>query len=248
MKYRPTVLTLDLDACTEELVTQVLMDKPIHSYAVNSLESLRKWLGRNGVSWDHKNATEIAELFADQLPYPCCMIADAENPRMNVEELQSWLRANGICIPVLFLVATTPSSLQNILATTKLGAFEFIFKPIDKLSLIKAIEHALQWDHSHRHEWVQCVRLRIQLDSLTDRETQVLRYLSRCKSVKQIASLLGTSPNTIRNQRVSIRKKLEASSDAELTEFLMLFRIYLEPCTPSRHYAVLPRLEGDLAW
>ncbi|MBI4510405.1 MAG: hypothetical protein HY698_12280 [Deltaproteobacteria bacterium] len=58
------------------------------------------------------------------------------------------------------------------------------------------------------------------LASLSGREREVAHYVAHGLSNKEIASFLGTSPNTVRNQLVRIFEKLGVSSRAELASQL----------------------------
>jgi len=61
-----------------------------------------------------------------------------------------------------------------------------------------------------------------QLSTLSPREQQVLHQLIAGKSVKQIAEAFGTKYYTVKNQRASIMRKLQARSVVELTRMALL--------------------------
>jgi FixJ family two-component response regulator len=56
---------------------------------------------------------------------------------------------------------------------------------------------------------------------LSLREREILQQLISGKNVKQIGLQLGTSPNTVRNQRGSILEKMEAASMADLVRMVL---------------------------
>ena len=62
-------------------------------------------------------------------------------------------------------------------------------------------------------------------EKLTDREKEVLRYTSLGKSSKDIAELLFLSPQTIETHRKNIRKKTNITSNSELIQFSLNFKI-----------------------
>ena len=59
-----------------------------------------------------------------------------------------------------------------------------------------------------------------QLDRLTARERHILERLADGWWIKKIAGELGTSPNTVRNQRTGILEKLQVVSEAEMLGFV----------------------------
>jgi DNA-binding CsgD family transcriptional regulator len=54
------------------------------------------------------------------------------------------------------------------------------------------------------------------LDRLTPRERQVFQLYAEIRECKKVASVLGTGPQTVRNQLTSIRNKLGANSSQDL--------------------------------
>jgi DNA-binding CsgD family transcriptional regulator len=63
------------------------------------------------------------------------------------------------------------------------------------------------------------------LDRLTPRERQVFQLYAEIRECKKVASVLGTGPQTVRNQLSSIRNKLNANS----TQDLLLLAVELLP-------------------
>jgi len=59
-----------------------------------------------------------------------------------------------------------------------------------------------------------------QLDRLTPRERYILERLADGWWIKKIAAELGTSPNTVRNQRTTILEKLQVHNEAEMLGFV----------------------------
>lgn len=56
---------------------------------------------------------------------------------------------------------------------------------------------------------------------LTDRETEIARYIAEGNTNKQIASVLCISPHTVHTHRKSLMKKLGVSSATEVARFAM---------------------------
>jgi DNA-binding NarL/FixJ family response regulator len=59
------------------------------------------------------------------------------------------------------------------------------------------------------------------LDSLTDREREVLRFVAQGLSTKEIAGRLDISPRTVDTHRANLMRKLDIRSVARLTQFAL---------------------------
>jgi DNA-binding CsgD family transcriptional regulator len=62
---------------------------------------------------------------------------------------------------------------------------------------------------------------RDRLESLTPREQEIVRYLCRGLRNREIATVLGSSPNTVRNQLTKVFAKLGVESRTELVALLV---------------------------
>jgi two-component system response regulator FixJ len=109
------------------------------------------------------------------------------------------------------------------------GAVDLVEKPYDEDDLIQRIETAIARDV--QVDWGEAERAAIgaRLAKLTDREREVLDRLVAGKWVKLIAAELGTSPNTVRNQRARILEKMQAASVADLVRMVMIARLGSHP-------------------
>jgi DNA-binding CsgD family transcriptional regulator len=67
-----------------------------------------------------------------------------------------------------------------------------------------------------------CARRRRAVDSLTVRELQVAQHIASGLTHKEIAKVLGVSPNTVRKQIVSIHERMGVRNNAELATHLGL--------------------------
>ena len=98
----------------------------------------------------------------------------------------------------------------------KHGVFDFLEKPCNDNLLIETINRAISADILERTDREKSHSIRIALNSLTQREQEVLDLLVSGQSNKQIAEHLFLSPKTIERHRSSIMRKLEATSFAQL--------------------------------
>ena len=68
------------------------------------------------------------------------LLLDIQMPEMNGFEVLNWLKENQVDIKTIMISAH--SSLENAVKATKLGAFDFIEKPIDREKLLISVRNA----------------------------------------------------------------------------------------------------------
>lgn len=109
------------------------------------------------------------------------------------------------------------------LQATRAGALGYITKSSDPEDLIRAIgqvalnKHTLSSDIAQALAMEKLGQEQSALDELTVREFEILRLLVDAKSTQDIADLLSISPKTVSNSHYIIKKKLNVTSDIELT-------------------------------
>src|SRR5258705_292844 len=80
----------------------------------------------------------------------------------------------------------------------------------------EAIQQALERDRTAREQRAEKAELRARYDSLTPRESEVMREVITGLLNKQIAAALGTSEITIKLHRAQVMHKMRADSLADL--------------------------------
>jgi FixJ family two-component response regulator len=95
----------------------------------------------------------------------------------------------------------------------KEGAADLIEKPFSNEDLLARVRAALEKD-SRRGE------LYAKLERLSPRESEVANLMAAGLSTKAIASQLGSSAHTVRNQRTSIFRKMDVQSVVELVRIM----------------------------
>ena len=167
-------------------------------YQVQTFDSARAFMGR-------------APLPADT---PQCLILDVRMPGVSGLDLQISLRNSGSRIPIVF--STGFGDVTSSVRAMKIGAVDFLTKPIDEEQLLSAVDRGLSLDvEFHRVDAVMNA-LTTRLGRLTPRERQVFALVVTGLLNKQIAGRLGTCERTIKVHRARIMKKMEAGSVAEL--------------------------------
>ena len=147
-----------------------------------------------------------------------CVLLDVRMPEMDGFELQQTLLDREVRIPVIFL--TGYGSVDEAVDAMKSGAFDFLQKPISSERLVAAVRCAIEADTEMRQEDFSRAEVEEKLTKLSPRERVVLGHLVKGKPSKRIALDLDVTDHTIRKQRVSILRKMEASSVAELARYL----------------------------
>jgi FixJ family two-component response regulator len=144
-----------------------------------------------------------------------CLLLDLNMPNMTGDELQAELIRRKILLPIIFLTAygDIPTSVRAI----KLGAIDFLTKPVSSKLLIERIQTALQQE-SQRHNHSQLVEQEIcgRLNGLTSRELEVMLLVVAGHSNKEIARQLDISPRTVEIHRARVMEKTGAANLLEL--------------------------------
>lgn len=153
---------------------------------------------------------------------PGCLILDVRMPEVDGLELQRQLAVRGSRMPIIILTGhgDVPMAVQALRA----GAFNFLQKPFDSQQLLQSVREAIELDARMRASGVSHEAIRKRLAVLTPRETQVLELIVGGLHTKAIAAKLGSSFNTVQNQRASILKKMSAESVADLVRMVMMVR------------------------
>src|SRR6185312_6913369 len=106
-----------------------------------------------------------------------------------------------------------PTSVRAI----KAGAVDFLTKPVQKKTLLSAVEIALARDAKNRSERANLSDLRRRYVSLTAREVAIFVLVTAGKLNKQIAVELGISERTVKAHRSAVMEKFNVQSIAELS-------------------------------
>ncbi|KGJ05947.1 two component transcriptional regulator, LuxR family [Paracoccus halophilus] len=148
---------------------------------------------------------------------PGCLVLDYGMPGMNGLELQQYLNAHEIRLPIIFITGHggVPESVQAI----KGGALDFLEKPFPQSALAERIDAAFEIIRSQISADRSQREKQARLDSLTAREREIVRlFVERPAetSSKEVAAHFGISPRTVDHHRARILEKLEVKSLAEL--------------------------------
>ena len=149
---------------------------------------------------------------------PGCIVTDVRMPDMTGLELVQRLKSLGIADPVI--VITGHADVPLAVEAMKAGVVDFIEKPFDNQRLLGAIRAALAQVPAGDDEGRREIARR--LDSLSQREREVLDGLVAGHANKVIAFDLGISPRTVEIYRANVMTKMKAASLSELVRMTIL--------------------------
>lgn len=165
---------------------------------------------------------ESAVAFLQALPdsEDGCVITDIRMPGMDGLELQGHLKSMKVGLPVI--VITGHGDIALAVQAMKAGAIDFIEKPFDDDILLAAIRSALARNLHNVEREAQFAEIGRRLQSLSDREREVLEGLVAGKPNKIIAHDLGISARTVEVYRANVMTKMRADSLSELVRMAIL--------------------------
>lgn len=192
---------------------------------LKALARLLKAAGFEVVTFDSAQAF----LDSGNATQPGCLILDLSMPGMNGLALQQALSQCASLLPLIFL--TGHGDLQSGIHAMKLGAADFLTKPVDEARLISAVQLALASNLRQRQEHLERELIMQRLASLTPREREVLDLLIEGWLNKQVAAELGTVEKTIKVHRAHVMAKMQVRSLTQLVRMVDLVRHSRHPTT-----------------
>jgi len=143
-----------------------------------------------------------------------CILMDVCLPGPSGLELQAALASRPVSLPIIFLSghADVPMSVRAM----KGGAMDFLTKPVDRETLLRAVQNAIARSIENRTLREQLRDQRTRYERLTKRELEVFERVVAGKMNKEIAGELGAAERTIKAHRAQVMQKMRVSSVAEL--------------------------------
>ena len=142
-----------------------------------------------------------------------CLVLDLAMPGMDGMALQRSLVECNSPLPLIFL--TGQGDIATGVQAMKLGAFDFLTKPVDDQKPTGAVVAALAKNGEQRAQLAESKRLQNLLATLTPCEREVLALVVQGLLNKQVAAQLGTVEKTIKVNSASVMEKMNERSLAE---------------------------------
>ena len=106
----------------------------------------------------------------------------------------------------------------------KAGAADFVQKPFRDQELIDRIREVLEEDSHARAEKLQRTEILRRMETLTEREREVMGQVVDGKANKVVAIDLNVSQRTVEIHRANVMEKMKARSLAQLVRLVMKAR------------------------
>jgi FixJ family two-component response regulator len=140
-------------------------------------------------------------------------------PEIGGLEVQRQLLCKGTTLPIIFVSGY--AEISSAVEALKLGAFDFLEKPVNGALLVEKVQAALVKSRElHAQRMGQATR-EARLALLTDKERQVCKLVVAGQSSREIAETLDLSARTVENHRARIMEKLHISSTVDLVKLFL---------------------------
>jgi two-component system response regulator FixJ len=198
---------------------------PYVVYVVDDDEAIREWLVEvvTSVGLEARpfadSTTFLAEVEPDR---PGCAVVDLRLPLLSGVEVLRRLNERQIPLPVIMMSAY--SEIPSVVEAIKRGAVEFLEKPFNGQQILDQIHRALRAGDERRRLLAERSGARARLESLTEKEREVLDAVVQGQPNKITAATLGISEKTVEDRRGRMMLKMKVSSVAELVQLMVSLR------------------------
>ena len=152
-----------------------------------------------------------------------CIVTDVSMPGMSGVELVGRLKALGVPDPVI--VITGHADVPLAIEAMKAGVADFIEKPFSDETILGSIRAALASGSSRSKVEAERARVLALMESLSQREREVLDGLVQGHANKAIAYDLEISARTVEVYRANLMTKMRAGSLSELVRMVTIARM-----------------------
>jgi len=179
-------------------------------------------------------AFENADAFLDaaQPDWQGCAIVDLRMPAKDGLALQEEMVELGLLLPVIFL--SGHGDIPATVRAMRCGAVDFLTKPVTAADLVASIRAALKLSESLEAQSRKSHAARSAVDTLTEREREVMHLVAQGRSNKEIARALGISHRTVEIHRARVMRKTNARSEMELFQLLQTAKMQMRVDHPPR--------------
>jgi FixJ family two-component response regulator len=143
-----------------------------------------------------------------------CLVLDVRLPGTSGLEFQRLLAKSEMTLPIIFI--SGHSDIAISVQAMKLGAIEFLTKPLREQELVDAVQFGIARERVRRREASRLASLKERLQSLTPREREVFEFVVTGRQSKIIAADLKLSVTTVKLHRSHVMQKMGAKSPIDL--------------------------------
>lgn len=151
-----------------------------------------------------------------------CLIVDVRMPEMSGLELLEKLNAKKNRLPVIMI--TGFGDIAMAIRAMKLGAVDFILKPLNHQDLLESVQKCL--NKAVNTHFIDEIHQR--LNRLSERERQVIELIIEGRLNKEIAYKLAISISTVEAHRANIMRKMQAKNLAQLIKLYLQAQVNVE--------------------
>jgi FixJ family two-component response regulator len=213
MSNEPVAYIVDDDPALRDAVRMLLESVSIRSRVFAGAEELMS----SGVLQDNR---------------PACLLADVRMPGISGMALLERLREAGVDIPTI--VITAYGDIPMAVRAMKLGAVDFITKPLNPQAVIELVQKTLDQAGNARASDGDADAMITLYGTLTRREQQVFQMITSGKTNRMVADALGISVRTAEFHRARVMRKMQVRNlaDLTLTRVAIQTRLGLDPTAP----------------
>jgi FixJ family two-component response regulator len=161
-------------------------------------------------------ADQFLDLAGPRDDEAACVLLDVKMPGMGGPDVYRAMLERKMTMPVVFL--TGHGDVSTSVGVMKLGAVDFLEKPVPREVLIRTIRGALERDAQAMHRERERHEIDSRLAQLSPREREVMGHVIAGRLNKQIAADLGISLKTVKAHRGKVMEKMCAGSVAALVD------------------------------
>ena len=198
------VFIVDDDASVRDALSWLLRTRRLVSEMFDSADAFLSEIGR----------------WAGEPDEPSCLLLDVRMPGTSGLALFEHLLTLPWhpVMPVIFL--SGHADVSTAVDAVKRGAFDFCEKPFSDNALVDRVEQALRLSDAMLQQRRAQRDLRLRLDSLTDRERDVMQLVVAGLPNKLVADQLHISVRTVEVHRSRVFDKMNVKSAVELANLL----------------------------
>lgn len=194
-----------------------------HSIFREGLKSILESDGSLEVIAEAKDGEDCLEVLKKENPE--LLLLDIKMPKQTGFQVLDSMKKNGNTTPVLILTAS--NEIEYLMHALDIGVDGYLLKDCDSKELKKAIFTILDGKTYIQPNLIPMLNQKtksrkedsIKIESLTERETEVLKLVSNGMYNKEIAEKLQISERTVKNHLFNIFKKIDVTDRTQAALF-----------------------------